>query len=58
MPPEKEPAALEALGGHVCGEGARTIGRVTAGAGVIVKTRVGGERFLEELDEDQVPRIC
>lgn len=45
--------ALE--GGH----NARIIGEIrTGGADVVLETELGGERFLEELEDDPLPRIC
>ena len=41
------------------GEQASVIGAVGQGpGGVILETRLGGERFLEELEDDPLPRIC
>ena len=41
------------------GENAARIGRVDAAAGrVTVETELGGQRFLEELEDDPLPRIC
>ncbi len=41
------------------GEAAAAIGTVAAGrSSVILETAVGGERFLEELEDDPLPRIC
>ena len=41
------------------GEGAAVVGEMTAGsARVVLKTELGGERFLEELEDDPLPRIC
>ncbi len=41
------------------GEQARTIGTVCGSRGrVILETEIGGERFLEELEDDPLPRIC
>jgi hydrogenase expression/formation protein HypE len=41
------------------GEGASRIGTITEGRGrVVLKTEIGGERFLEELEDDPLPRIC
>ena len=41
------------------GEGAAVIGRVDAGLSqVVLQTSLGGERFLEELEDDPLPRIC
>jgi hydrogenase expression/formation protein HypE len=50
--------ALRSLRGHPLGAGAAIIGSVSQGDEVILRTRVGGERLLEELEEDPVPRIC
>jgi hydrogenase expression/formation protein HypE len=41
------------------GEQASAIGVVCGGkAQVILETEIGGERFLEELEDDPLPRIC
>jgi hydrogenase expression/formation protein HypE len=41
------------------GEGAALIGHVAAGPSrVVLQTELGGERFLEELEDDPLPRIC
>ena len=41
------------------GADAARIGTVTASADrVILETELGGERFLEELEDDPLPRIC
>ena len=41
------------------GEGAARIGRIVAAqTRVILETPLGGERFLEELEDDPLPRIC
>ena len=41
------------------GEQAAAIGAVGDGpGGVILATEIGGERFLEELEDDPLPRIC
>ena len=41
------------------GEQAALIGQVEAGASrVVLETPIGGERFLEELEDDPLPRIC
>jgi hydrogenase expression/formation protein HypE len=38
---------------------AALIGEVQAGAArVVLETRLGGERILEELEDDPLPRIC
>ena len=41
------------------GEQAAVIGTVLEGRGrVVLETEIGGERFLEELEDDPLPRIC
>ncbi len=41
------------------GEDASLIGTVETGnAQVVLQTAIGGERFLEELEDDPLPRIC
>jgi hydrogenase expression/formation protein HypE len=41
------------------GQSAAIIGHVQAGtARVILQTQLGGERLLEELEDDPLPRIC
>ena len=41
------------------GEQASVIGTLCDGRGrVILETEIGGERFLEELEDDPLPRIC
>jgi len=45
--------------GIQAGENASAIGMLSAGKGqVILETEIGGERFLEELEDDPLPRIC
>jgi hydrogenase expression/formation protein HypE len=41
------------------GEQAAVIGTVEGGRGrVVLETEIGGERFLDELEDDPLPRIC
>ncbi len=41
------------------GEGAAVIGSLAKGNGrVVLETAIGGERYLEELEDDPLPRIC
>lgn len=41
------------------GEAAAAIGRIVQGRGsVVLETEIGGERRLEELEDDPLPRIC
>jgi hydrogenase expression/formation protein HypE len=55
---EDAEAVLRALQSHRYGKDARIIGVVTEGSGVILKTVVGGERFIEAPIGDPVPRVC
>ncbi len=51
--------ALAALRALPSGAGAEIIGEVvTEPARVVLRTTVGGERVLEELEDDPLPRIC
>jgi hydrogenase expression/formation protein HypE len=51
---------LAAMRGHPRGPGAAIIGEVTAEHPgiVIMKTRVGGDRIVDVLSGEQLPRIC
>ncbi len=41
------------------GNGAAIIGEVDANLShVVLSTELGGERFLDELEDDPLPRIC
>lgn len=41
------------------GHEARSIGKITSGLSrVVMETELGGERILEELEDDPLPRIC
>jgi len=57
--PEQVDAALDAWRALPTGRDAVRVGRI-AGADkrVILETSLGGERFLEELEDDPLPRIC
>jgi hydrogenase expression/formation protein HypE len=51
--------ALQALRALPDGAGAALIGEVVAApARVVLRTTIGGERVLEELEDDPLPRIC
>jgi hydrogenase expression/formation protein HypE len=51
--------ALAALRRVPSGEGAQLIGRLQEWPQrVVLRTTVGGERVLEELEDDPLPRIC
>jgi len=57
--PEHAPRAIDALRQQATGRDAAIIGRVSgAGTRVILSTELGGERYLEELEDDPLPRIC
>lgn len=60
VPEPQAEAALEAMRRHPLGAGAARIGRVTEGpAGrVSLRTRLGGQRLLDLLSGEQLPRIC
>jgi hydrogenase expression/formation protein HypE len=41
------------------GEGAAIIGRIEEGAArIVLETEIAGERILDDLEEDPLPRIC
>jgi hydrogenase expression/formation protein HypE len=57
--PEQVEEALAIWRGIPAGEGAARIGRIVAAQKrVILETPLGGQRFLEELEDDPLPRIC
>ncbi len=57
--PDDADAALAAWRALDEGRDAVRIGRISAGdTRVILETELGGERFLEELEDDPLPRIC
>ncbi|HEX2940167.1 MAG TPA: hydrogenase expression/formation protein HypE [Rhodopila sp.] len=57
--PEVASAVLRLWRDIPAGAGARRIGTVAKGCGrVILHTEIGGERLLEELEDDPLPRIC
>lgn len=60
VPPGEAEAALAALRAHPLGFDARIIGRVveTRPGRVVMETRFGGERIVDMLVGDQLPRIC
>lgn len=56
---ESSNKVLGTLKRHPLGENAALIGKVTSKfKGVRLKTRIGGERLLDMLEEDMLPRIC
>lgn len=60
LPREEAPAALAALKAHPYGREAALIGEVTEGPEGLVTlvTRFGGERILDLLEGEMLPRIC
>ncbi len=57
--PEQADQALAAWRALPSGGQAACIGRVDRGAcQVVLQTAIGGERLLDELDDDPLPRIC
>ena len=57
--PDQVDAALSAWQALEEGRDAARIGRISAqDTRVIMETELGGERFLEELEDDPLPRIC
>ena len=57
--PDQADAALETWRSIPTGKDAARIGRIVAAEKrVILETPLGGERFLEELEDDPLPRIC
>jgi hydrogenase expression/formation protein HypE len=58
VPAEDADAILAALRSHKYGKDATIVGKVVAGAHVIMETSIGGERFIEPPMGDPVPRVC
>ena len=57
--PQQADEALAVWRGLPAGKEAARIGRIVADEQrVILETPLGGERFLEELEDDPLPRIC
>ena len=57
--PEQADDALGIWQALPAGRDAARIGRIVADENrVILETSLGGERFLEELEDDPLPRIC
>jgi hydrogenase expression/formation protein HypE len=58
--PSSAASALSAMRTTQGGEGSAIIGRIEEGAQrhVVLETELGGERVLEELEDDPLPRIC
>lgn len=56
--PEKAEAVLEAVRKTKYGKDAVIIGSVVEGSGVVMHTKIGGQRFIEPPLGDPVPRVC
>ena len=57
--PDEADDVVAALKKHDAGRDAVVAGRIDApGARITMATDLGGERFLEELEDDPLPRIC
>jgi hydrogenase expression/formation protein HypE len=56
---EDAPRALDIWRALPGGEAAAIIGRIhESGSQVVLQTEIGGERLLDELEDDPLPRIC
>ncbi|MCD1294450.1 hydrogenase expression/formation protein HypE [Methanocella sp. CWC-04] len=55
---DKADETLAAIKNTKYGKDAVIIGTVTEGKGVIMKTKIGGQRFIEPPLGDPVPRVC
>ena len=56
---EDTPRALDIWRALPGGEHAAIIGRLNgSGSQVVLQTKIGGERLLDELEDDPLPRIC
>ena len=51
-------AVLAALRSHPYGRDAAIVGKVVEGSHVVMRTAIGGERFIEPPVGDPVPRVC
>ena len=57
--PEHAARALEALRAQPAGRECAIIGHLAGpGKRVVLRTELGGERYIEELEDDPLPRIC
>jgi len=56
--PDDAETVLEALRSHPYGHDAAIVGEVVEGSHVVMRTAVGGERFIEPPIGDPVPRVC
>lgn len=58
VPSEQANKAVEIMKNSKYGENATTIGKITSGEGVILNTRLGGQRKINVLIGEGLPRIC
>lgn len=58
VPSEQANKAVEIMKNSKYGENAMIIGKVTSGEGVILNTRLGGQRKINVLIGEGLPRIC
>ena len=58
VPASDADAVLAAIRTHPLGRDAAIVGIVTEGSAVIMRTAIGGERFIEPPMGDPVPRVC
>lgn len=58
VPAEDADEILAAIRTHRYGRDAAIVGEVVSGEGVILRTAVGGERYIEPPIGDPVPRVC
>ncbi|MDI6867535.1 hydrogenase expression/formation protein HypE [Methanoculleus sp.] len=56
--PDDAETVLEVLRSHPYGHDAAIVGEVVEGSHVVMRTAVGGERFIEPPIGDPVPRVC
>jgi hydrogenase expression/formation protein HypE len=58
--PDDAAAVLAAMKAHAYGKASVVIGEVVAGhpRQVVLQTRIGGERIVDMLAGEQLPRIC
>lgn len=56
--PTDAEAVLAALRSHPYGREAAIVGEVVEGSHVVMRTAIGGERFIEPPIGDPVPRVC
>ena len=55
---DKAEGLLKVIRGTKYGKNAAIIGSVEEGSGVIMRTKIGGQRFIEPPLGDPVPRVC